>query len=98
MKLLTVFMSCKSIISKKMQEKPNGGLILNGEKVSYKELVSALERLVSWVHPEIDSKHIRLVTICENCRYYNEIKHICKRTDIRRKPEFFCAEGDSKYE
>ena len=84
-------------MEKKQQEKPNGGIILDGEKITFQEMLKSLERLISWANPEFNTNRLQFVVLCENCKHYKSIKHICLKEDKRREPTFFCKEGEYKY-
>ena len=50
-KLKTIFKACQSLCDKRIREKPQAGIIVDGEKVPYTELKDSLKRLQDWCYP-----------------------------------------------
>lgn len=78
----------------------------SGEVVYIGDIVNALEKVVSWIHPELSSDDIAKVVRCNRCKHYKTyrkkgafkpqtFKACC--LDMRpRDPMFFCKDGEER--
>lgn len=83
-------------------------VIIEGETVSVKELVSALSKMMGWLYKELTTDDLEKVTRCCECRYYKKYKkkgamkgtafYACSQDMNKRRPDFFCKDGEPPYE
>ena len=108
MKLQTLFDMCNKIIQKELKKNSKASIQTDeGEEYKYTRLSEELNNLNSWCYKgEID---VQKVVRCKNCKYYKRYKKktlknpyehqtffACSRDKIRRKPEFYCYNGEEK--
>lgn len=75
-----------------------------GETVTIQEVVSGLESVVKWIHPEITTEDIVRVVRCKKCRHYKTYKKkgafkatpfkACSLDMKKRDPMFYCGSGE----
>lgn len=91
---------------KRANAKPNGVIEVFGERVTYGTAAAELRRVVAFVYPEMNTKDIQQIVRCKDCRYCRRyrskknpkapVKRVCSIDGQERRPDFFCANGDSK--
>lgn len=103
MRLQVLFKTCSKIIG----SKPETKVKTEDGVVTYKKLAEELDNLSSWCYQgEINVK--KIVT-CKECRYYKRFKKknvknpyrheafcACSLDRLKRKEDFFCANGEEK--
>lgn len=75
----------------------------SGNQAKEKELILELEKLKSWVYPQLTMKNIVQVTRCKYCKHYKRYKqkqnpkakpfYACEISRIKHDPDFFCSDG-----
>lgn len=106
--LLTLF---KKIVQKKMEEKPEGGFKTPEGRVSYAEVIEALDKHIGWLYPEMNSDEFIRVIRCPKCKWYSEeIKlnwyqkrtvkkcSMCILNDDIIPEKFFCSKAEERIE
>lgn len=74
----------------------------------YDSVVTDWNKLKGWAYPSLTTDDMINVTRCKNCEYYKRYRkkdavralpfYACSKTRLKRDPEFFCKDGEPKYE
>lgn len=82
MKLKTIFKACQNLCERRIKEKPQAGVVIDGEKVPYTELKESLKRLQDWCYP-MDTNALKIQICCKDCEHYKRFKHVRDKRDRR---------------
>lgn len=96
MKYKHILKACKHVLQKQYEAKPNGGIIIDGHKLTYGAILEGLEKLNRWVYPELESESLVKVTCCKDCQYWQKKNSMCLKTELKRNEQFFCKDGEPK--
>lgn len=96
MKYNHILKSCKHVLQKQYEAKPNGGIIIDGQKLTYKAILEGVEKLNRWVYPELESESLVKVICCKDCQYWQKKNSMCLKTELKRNEGFFCKDGEHK--
>lgn len=91
-----ILKACKHVLQKQYEAKPNGGIIIDEQKLTYKSILEGVEKLIHWVHPELESESLVKVICCKDCQYWQKKNSMCLKTELKRNEGFFCKDGEHK--
>lgn len=94
MKYTTCLKACKSILSKRAEEKLQGGMKISGEKYTYTQLLEACQKLLDWVDPQLESNQLKRITTCRECIYHDSKTRMCSKLDTKTNFDFYCKDGE----
>lgn len=99
MDLKILFTLCSKICDKHIDKNPEACISLDRNKYSYTDIKQALENVKSWCYP-IDTASIKKVTLCSNCKHYQEIKNgkvktwQCDKDNTPKSKDHYCGYGE----
>lgn len=105
--MVDVYKIAIKVLRSKQKETPNKTFTnKDGCTVTIQEVLSGLENIVKWIHPELTTEDIARVVRCKKCRYYRTYKKkgafkatpfkACSLDMKRRDPMFYCGSGEVK--
>lgn len=108
MKLIDAYQIAIKLLKRQAKDSPSKSFTTsNGEQVTISDVADSLSSVLKWIHPELCSEEITLVTRCKNCKHYKRFKkkgdllkprtfYACVKDRQRRSPEFFCKDGEKR--
>lgn len=106
-RVIDVYRIAIKVLRRQQKENPSKTFTnQQGETATIQDVVSGLEGVVKWIHPELTTKDITKVVRCKKCRHYKTYKKkgafkatpfkACSLDMKRRDPMFYCGDGEEK--
>lgn len=104
-KVVNLYKLAIKLLKRQAEENP-GKKFTNseGESATIRDVADSLEKVVSWIHPELLSQDIQAVVRCKRCVHYKAYRkkgeskgavfRACDIDHMKRDPMFFCKDGE----
>lgn len=84
----------------------NRKITVKDESVSVTQLINGLTKMMGWLYKDLTTDDIEKVVRCYDCKYYRKYKkkgslksetfYACYWDKAKRRPDFFCKDGEKR--
>lgn len=106
MNVKSAIIAAQYVVAENLRTFPNREICVGGkEYVKVNEVNSALQDLILWVYPDLESDRLKQIIPCSQCNHYRKlrskanprkVKFICKLDGAVKRSDFYCGNAIEK--